>query len=75
MMSGMFALEMPVRIPVDLSKPEISSRSIHVDLTVWKRLGEIAAKLGRSRNKLVAGILRDWVAEYDADEKKPGKKQ
>lgn len=73
----MFALEMPVRIPDDDEKPEIGSRSIHVDLAVWKRLGEIALKLGRSRNKLVRGILRDWVRDHDSEEveKKHGRKQ
>jgi hypothetical protein len=72
-LSGMFAFDMPVRIPADLAKPEISSRSIHVDLAVWKRLAEIAAKIGRSRNALVAGILRDWVRDWDADEAEKGK--
>jgi hypothetical protein len=69
MFLGMFAFEMPVRIPAEDSKPEIGERSLYIDLAVWDRLDKIAKKLGRSRNKLVAGILRDWVTEYDAEGK------
>jgi hypothetical protein len=69
----MFAPTMPVRIP-DLNKPETRSRSIHLDLSTWERLAEIANEVEppRSRNKLVAGILRDWVKSFDAGDIEPG---
>ena len=74
--SGMFAIDMPVRIPAPRSKPVIESRSIHIDVETWERLGAIATELKRkSRNSLVADILREWVASYDAGDIEPAPKK
>jgi hypothetical protein len=62
-----------VKIPELPSAKKPAKSSVYVEHSVWVRLGEIALELGRSRNLLVRGILKDWVADYDA-EKKQGQK-
>jgi hypothetical protein len=63
-----------VKIPEMSSppKPAKDKSSLYVEAATWKRLNEIAKDLGHSRNALVRGILRDWVADFEADKKKHG---
>lgn len=68
-MSKEFQLDMLLLepdVPRDESedKPLLESKSVYLDIALWDRLGEIAKELKRSRNKLVAGVLKDWVAAF-----------
>lgn len=67
-MCGMMA-DLP---PKRERKPRTSvpSKSVYIEDQWWDRLQEIAAAEGyRSRNELVAGVLRQFVQDYDT--KKP----
>ena len=66
-MERMLAADLVARIPAERARdPKYSSKSVYVQIAVCERFGEISHELGRSRSSLVAGILEDWVADYDA---------
>lgn len=62
-----------VKIPAEQKEPPKPAReksSIYVETDTWVKLDMFAKELGRSRNALVRGVLKDWTEWFEVERKK-----
>jgi hypothetical protein len=67
-------LALTVKIPGELKDPPKPARertSLYVEADTWAKLGTIAQEIGRSRNSLVRGLLKEWIEWYETAGRKP----
>lgn len=66
-------LALTVKIPGELKDPPKPARertSLYIETESWTKLEAFARELGRSRNALVRGVLKDWIEWYESTGRK-----
>lgn len=63
------ALAVPT-LPPPRNRARGRTESVYGPAELWDRLGRIASDAGRSKSDLIVGILLEWLARFEEDERR-----